>query len=375
MKPLFHSLAALLLLTGTAGAQQGDSVDALVRDFIRQKNIPSAAISVVHHGQVMKSAGYGIVNLELGVPATEHSVFEIGSMTKQITAEALMMLVEEGKLSIEDPLSKYLPGLPEAWSGIRLRHLMTHTSGLHDWEGDSAFSFRREYSTAEFVEFVSRHPLDFPPGSRFGYSNSAYPLLGKVLEKVAGVPYQQFVTDRIFKPAGMLETRFRDNASLVPNRASGYIDQQGTFINGERLRPAILAPNGGVLSTAADMARWNIALGKGVLVKPATMALMMTPTRFNDGSTFGGGGIAWFLSDLQGHRLVVHNGSTAAGFSSVVYRYPEDDLSVVVLFNIDRFDAVNKLAVDIAGFYVPALRAPPAAKRPGAGTAPAVMPR
>src|SRR6185295_4435055 len=133
-----------------------------------------------------KAAGYGMANLELSVPATGHSVFEIGSMSKQVSAEAVMMLVEEGKLGIDDLLSQYLTGLPEAWSGIKLRHLLTHTSGLHDWEGDTAFSYRREYTPSEFIAFVARHPLDFPPGSRWSYTNSAFPLLGLVIEKVAG---------------------------------------------------------------------------------------------------------------------------------------------------------------------------------------------
>lgn len=355
MGPLLRSLVTIVAVASPASAQAQDQVDSYVREFIQRKNIPSAAISVVRHGQVVKAAGYGIANLELGVAATEHSVFEIGSITKQITAEALMILVEEGKLSLDDPLTQYLSGLPDAWSGIRLRHLLTHTSGLPDWESDSAFSYRREYTLPEFVEFVARHPLDFPPGTRFGYSNSAFPLLGKVIEKVSGVPYQQFVTERIFRPAGMVETRFRDNESLVPKRASGYVDRNGTFVNGERLRAAILAPNGGVLSTATDMARWNIALSKGILVRPASLALMMAPTRFNDGSTFPVGGIAWFLSEFRGHKMVLHNGSTVAGFSSVIYRYPDEDLSVVVMLNVDRFDTVNKLAVDVAGFYVPGL--------------------
>jgi D-alanyl-D-alanine carboxypeptidase len=353
MKRLLQCLLAILPFAKAAYAQS-DSVDAFVRDFIGRHKIPGASVSVVHHGGVVKAAGYGLASLELNVAATGHSVFEIGSMSKQVTAEAVMMLVEEGKLGLDDPLSQYLTGLPENWRDIRLRHLLTHTSGLHDWEGDTAFSYRREYTTAEFVAFVARHPLDFPPGSRFAYTNSAFPLLGKVVENVAGVPYERFVTERVFKRAGMVETRFRHASTVVPNHAAGYVDHDGTFENGEPLRPAILAPNGGVLSTAADMARWNIALTKGVLVKPATMALMTTAVRFNDGSSFSGG-IAWFIDDFRGHRMVLHNGSTVAGYSSVIYRYPDDDLSVVVMFNIDRWNAVNVLATNVASFYVPGL--------------------
>ena len=271
MQRFLWCLLAALSLTGPAKAQT-DSVDAFVREFIRRHHIPAAAVSVVHHGRVVKAAGYGLANLELNVAATGHSVFEIGSMSKQVSAEAVMLLAERGQLGLDDPLAKYLPGLPDAWSGIRLRHLLTHTSGLHDWEGDSAFSCRREYTTAEFMEFVARHPLDFPPGSRFAYTNSAFPLLGKVVEKVSGVPYERFVTEQIFKPAGMLETRFRHQADLVPNRAAGY----------------------------ADMARWNIALTNGRIVSPATMDLMTTPIRFNDGTSFSSG-IAWFFDEFRGH--------------------------------------------------------------------------
>jgi CubicO group peptidase (beta-lactamase class C family) len=363
MKVFRQSVIAALSLAGRVGAQQTDSVDTFVREFIRRHNVPAAAISVVHHGRVVKAAGYGLANLELNVPATEHSVFEIGSISKQVSAEAVMMLVEEGKLALDDPLSKYLPGLPHEWSGIRLRHLLTHTSGLPDWEADTAFSYRREYTTAEFVAFVARHPLDFPPGSRFAYTNSAFPLLGKVVEKVSGVPYERFVTERVFKPAGMLETRIRHQPAVVPNHAAGYVDHDGVLENGEPLRPAILAPNGGVLSTAVDMARWNIALTNGVLVKPTTMALMTTPVRFNDGTSFSGG-IAWFLDEFRGHHMVLHNGSTVAGYSSVIYRYLDDDLSVVVLFNIDRWNAVNVLATNVASFYVPGLAMRSLAERP-----------
>jgi len=355
MKHLLSWLPAVLLLASPADAQTG-SVDAFVRGFIRQHNIPGAAISVVHHGKVVKAAGYGMANLELNVAATGHSVFEIGSITKQMSAAAVMILMEEGKLALADSLAAYVSGLPEAWSGIRLRHLLTHTSGLHDWESDTTFSLRREYTPAEFIAFVARHPLDFPPGARFGYTNSAYPFIGMVVEKVAGMPFERFVTERILKPAGMFETRFRHAAEIVPNRASGYVDRAGVLMTGEPLRPAILAPNGFLLSTATDMAKWNIALTKGTVLKKTSMDLMATPTRFNDGSTFAAGGIGWFFGDTKGHRMMVHNGATAAGFSSVIYRYPDDDLSVVVLLNIDRGDTVNALATRVAGFYVAALR-------------------
>ncbi|MEP7344933.1 MAG: serine hydrolase domain-containing protein [Gemmatimonadaceae bacterium] len=362
MKRFLRWCVVMASLASQAKAQS-DSVDAFVRAYIQRHNIPAAAISVVHHGRIVKATGYGVANLELNVPATEHSVFEIGSMSKQISAEAVMMLVEEGKLGLDDPLSQHLTGIPEAWSGIKIRHLLTHTSGLHDWEGDTAFSYRREYTPADFIALVARHPLDFSPGTKFAYTNSAFPLLGIVVEKVSGMPYKRFVTERIFKPAGMIETRFRNQAEVVPNHAAGYVDNNGVFENGEPHRPSILAPNGGVLSTASDMARWNIALSSGTLLKKATAQQMLVPVRFNDGSSFSGG-IAWFLDEYRGHHMVLHNGSTVAGFSSVIYRYLDDDLSVVVLLNIDRWNAVNVLAVNVASFYVSGLAMRSLAERP-----------
>lgn len=357
-------LPLLLVATlATAAQPQGDSVDAYVRGFMERRKIPGAAVSVVHHGKIVKAAGYGMANLELNVPATEHSVFEIGSISKQFCAEAVMMLVADGRIALDDPLRRYLPEVPEAWSGITIRHLLTHTSGLRDWEGDSAFSYRREYTTSEFIAFVARHPLDFAPGSRFAYTNSAFPLLGKVVEKVTGVSYERFVAERIFRPAGMVETYFKHHANIVPNHTGGYVDEGGTLVNGEPLRPVILAPNGGIMSTATDMARWHIALSNGTLLTPATMAAMLVPVRLNDGSVFSGG-IAWFLDEFRGHRFVLHNGSTVAGYSSVVYRYLTDDLSVTILFNIDRWNAVNVLAINVASFFVPGLAMRSLAERP-----------
>lgn len=353
MKRVFLALLLLVLESGSAIGQASarpDSLDAIVREFIRARNIPGAAIAVLQHGHTVKTAGYGIANLEMNVGVSAHSVFEIGSMTKQFTATAVMMLVDSGRLSLEDSLTQFIPDLPDAWHGIRLRHLLRHTSGLHDWEGDSAFSFRRQYSLREFVSFVARHPLDFEPGRRFSYTNSAYPLLGAVVERVSGVRYERFVEDRIFKPAGMVESRFRREGEIVPRRASGFVERNGVLMHGEPLRPSILAPNGLILSTAADMQRWMLAQRNNSLLRSATAELMVTPTQFNDSTIFKGGGVAWFFTTSDGRRAMVHNGSTVAGFSSVIYRYPDDDLSIVVLLNIDRGDAVNVLATAIARY-------------------------
>ena len=325
-----------------------------VRGFLQRRHIPSAAVAVVRDGRIIHAAGYGLANLELDVPATERTRYEIGSISKQFTAEAIMMLVEEGKLGLDDPIGQYLKDIPSAWSGIAVRHLLTHTSGLHDWERESDFSYRREYTPAEFIRLIGGYPLDFPPGDRFSYTNSAFPLLGLIVEAVTATRYERFVAERIFGPAGMTDTLFKHPEDIVKNRSGGYVDRDGVLRNGEPLRPGIIAPNGGIMSTAVDLAKWDIALSKGVLVKPETLDRMTAPIRLNDGKPYNAG-IAWFIDTYRGHRLLLHNGSTVAGYSSVVYRYPGEKLGVAVLLNVDRWNAVNILATRVAAFFVPGL--------------------
>ncbi|HEU5217246.1 MAG TPA: serine hydrolase domain-containing protein [Gemmatimonadales bacterium] len=347
-------LAALSFAGGARQAVPPDRIDRLVRSFIERHHIPSAAIAVVRDERVIKVAGYGRSRLELNAPAGPHTVYEIGSITKQFTAEAVLLLVAEGKVDLQAPISRYLPTVPDAWRAITVRHLLTHTSGLPDWEGPGLLDFHREYTAAEYIQLIGSHPLDFEPGAQWSYTNSAFPLLGLMIEAVTGRPYERFVTSRILEPAGMTESRFRHPAEVVPNRAAGYIDSAGRFRNGEPLRPRLLAPNGGILSTAGDMARWDIALSRGAILPQTTLDQMAAPVRLNDGRTFSVG-MGWFLDSFRGHRFLLHNGSTAAGFSSVIYRYPGDRLFVVVLMNIDRGGLVNQLATAIADLVLPGL--------------------
>jgi CubicO group peptidase (beta-lactamase class C family) len=354
-----HAFSALLLLAGGRGDPPDDSIDRFVREFIARHRIPSAAIAVVHNGRVVKSAGYGQASLELPAVATDSTVYEIGSITKQFTAEVVMLLASEGKIDLAAPIATYLDGLPDAWARITVRHLLTHTSGLPDWEGAGTLSFRREYTGAEFIQLIASRPLDFAPGDKWAYTNSAFPLLGMIMEKVTGESYEQLVTKRILAPAGMTRTRFRRAREVVPNRAAGYVDSSGVFLAGEPLRPRILLPNGGILSTAGDMAKWDMALARGAIIPGAIFDRMATPITLNDGKTVAFAGTGWFVNAVNGHRALIHNGATAAGYSSVIYHYPEDHLFVVVLLNIDRGDKVNELATAIAGLVVPAVKSAP----------------
>ena len=340
-----------------------DETDQYLSAFIRKYRIPALSVGVFRNGEVVKVAGYGTANLELGTPATGESVYEIGSITKQFTAEAVMMLVEENKIGLDDRLGKYLPRTPPEWGQITIRHILTHTSGLKDWDGTGALSYRREYTPAEYIDVVAASPLEFAPGSQSAYTSAGYPLLGLVIQQVAGVPYEQFVTERIFHALGMRQTRFKHPPDIVAHRASGYVDAGGEFRHGEPLRPTMIAPSGGILTTVVDLARWDAALWSGRLLKPATLDLMRQPARLNDGKP-GVSGIAWFSDVFHGHALVLHNGSTVAGFSSVIYHYLSDRLTVAVLCNIDRWNAVNVAAQHVAGLFVPGVSISSLAERP-----------
>lgn len=337
------------------GERPPDPIDRYVGAFLAEHRIPSAAIAIVRNNRVLKLAGYGQASLELNASAGPHTVYEIGSITKQFTAEVVLLLVAEGKLDLAAPITRYLASLPAQWNTITVRQLLTHTSGLPDWEGPGLLDFRREYSPAEFIQLIASRPPDFPPGDQWSYTNSAFPLLGMMIEAVSGKPYEQVVSERILQPAGMRETRFQHNGEVVPNRAAGYVDSAGVFLNGAPFRPRLLAPNGGILSSAADMAKWDLALTRGRLVNASTFEEMATPVVLNDGHRFNAG-MAWFVDTLRSHRMLIHNGSTAAGYSSVIYLYPEDRLFVAVLLNIDRGAAVNEMATAIAGLVIPGLQ-------------------
>lgn len=346
------TVIALFFLALLSPSAWADKIDVYAHAFIAERNIPGLSLAVVRNGKLVKAAGYGFANLELRVPARPETVYEIGSITKQFTAEAIMLLVEEGKLNLDDTLGLRLEGIPAAWRPLTLRQMMSHTSGLKDWEGAKLLSFRREYSAADFIALMAQYPLDFKPGESWAYTNTSYPLLGLVITKASGEPYDTFVANRILKPLGMDATIFARPEDIVPNRASGYVDQDGRLRRGELLRPRIVEPNGGIFSTVLDMAKWEHVLYTEQLLKKVSLAEMQTPVRLRNGQATPSG-LGIFVDTFHGHRLLAHNGSTPGGFSSVFYHYPDDHLTVVVLSNIDRGDAVNVIATHVADFYVP----------------------
>jgi CubicO group peptidase (beta-lactamase class C family) len=344
-------LVGAAMLPGTAAS---DRVDDYVRDQIKSRRIPGLSLAVVVRGKLVKAEGYGVASLELDVPATRETVYEIGSISKQIAADAILLLVEDGKLRLDDPISRYLDDAPPAWAPITIRHVLTHTAGLADFDsGNIGFSYRREYTPREFVALLAAQPLQFAAGTRWMYTN-AFPLLGMVVERVSGQPYTAFVERRIFAPLEMRSARFKREGDVVPHRADGYVIKDGIFRRGEPLRPMVIAPNGGVMINVVDFARWDIAITTRRLLQEQSLRELTTPVRLADGRTVSHG-LGWFMDTFNGHEFGAHWGTTVAGYSAVIRRYVNDGVTVIALANVDEGGgfAVDAISKAVANVYVP----------------------
>lgn len=360
-------VVALLIGSCAPISAEADKIDDYVSGEMGRRHIPGLSLAIVRDGRITKAQGYGFANLELKARATKETVYEIGSNTKQFTAAAIMMLVEDGKVRLEDTITKYFPEAPEAWQGITIRHLLSHTSGIQNhvavphWL--DVFRTNLAFETApprnELLKMFFKLPLEFRPGETWAYDNTGYYLLGIIIEQVSGKSYWQFLDDRIFKPLGMNATRSTDPQPIVPNRASGYGWKNDHFENRPVLLPAIAFSAGSLLSTVEDMVKWDAALYAEKLLKKSSLDQMWTATM-----AYGGAdapfnyGFGWFIDSYHDHRLVQHSGGTP-GFSSVIYRFVDDKLTIIILTNHgDRI--VDQLAIDLAGICLPALKRPEA---------------
>lgn len=362
-------LRALVLLLIAAGAAHADDVDEFVKRVMRERHIPAVSIAVVRNGAVIKTAAYGTANLEHGIPARAETVFKIGSVSKQFLSAGIMLLAQDGKLSVSDKLSKYLEGTPAGWEDITLRHLLTHTSGLvRESPGFDPWKIQPDI---DVIKAAYPAPLLFKTGSNYEYSNVGYYALAEIIHKVSGKPWDVFLNERLFAPLGMSQTRPTTAAEIIPNRASGYIWNMDKFTNADNW--TTLRPSGAFMSTASDMAKWEAALQTNRILTESSKAQMWTPVQLNDGRTYPYG-FAWELDDFPpggfttGVTSIRHEG-TIPGFRAAFTRLPQQGISVIVLSNLDRA-ALDSVVAGIAVHYVPELmpaaqkRWEPAALRP-----------
>lgn len=344
-------LFALLLLA------QSDTtpINRFVQAEMERQHIPGLSLAVLRGDQVLVARGYGYANVELHVPASDSTVYQSGSMGKQFTAALVEMLVDDHLLRLDDSIVRWFPEGATVWSGITVRHLLTHTSGVAEYT-DSTFDYRKDYTEDQLVKFAASRPLDFRPGERWSYSNTGYLLLGVLIHRVTGRFYGDLLRDSVFQPLGMRDSRVISEADIVPNRAAGYRLESGALQNQEWVAPSLnTTADGALYFTIRDLTRWAVALNHRRVPSPAALDTAWTPVRLNDGATYPYG-FGWGIFNQRGHLRIAHSGSWQ-GFKTVIARYPESGITVIVLANLAQAQ-VSAIAFGIAGMLDTALAAP-----------------
>ncbi len=318
-----------------AAADPTAAIDAQLRAAFPADQ-PGAAVIVVRDGRVLFRKAYGMADLELGVPLQPDMVFRLGSITKQFTATAILMLAEEGKLTLQDPIEKHLPGYPTQGHVITIEHLLTHTSGIQSYTDMPGWMTSRILSpmtVTELVDGFKKEPMQFAPGERFVYNNSAYILLGAVVEKASGKAYEAFVRERIFQPLGMTSSYYGSTEAIIPKRVPGYTKEGDQPRNARYLSMTQPYSAGSLASTVDDLARWDASLYAESILKRSSLEGAWTPYVLKSGKATGYG-YGWAVSTLRGRRAVDHGGGIF-GFSTYAVRMPDERLYVAVLCNSD----------------------------------------
>ena len=331
---LLPILCLLAVLTVPCLAQEDPAAEAKIDRVIKQhmfaQKIPGISLAVVREGHIVLLKSYGLANVEHQVPVKPETIFQTGSIGKQFTAAAVMILVQENKLSLDDKISKYFPDAPATWKNITVRHLLTHTSGFGDYPSD--LDLRRDYTEAEFFASFKKAPLDFAAGSSWNYSNVGFVTLGMLIRKVTGKFYGDFLQERIFQPLGMTTARVISEADIVPNRAAGYRLVKNVLKNQEWVSPSMnTTADGALYVSILDLAKWDAALNTDRPLTQASRAQIWTPVRLNNGATKDYG-FGWHLAELHGHRMVFHGGAWQ-GFKSFIIRFLDTKLTLIYLAN------------------------------------------
>lgn len=341
------------------------AVDSLADETLRGGKAPALSIAVVRGGDTIVMKGYGMADLENDVPATAQTVYRIGSVTKQFTSAAVMQLVEQGKIGLDDEITKYIPGFPTRGRRILVRHLLNHTSGIASYtDVGPAFATRATLSLPHdsLLAIVRDDSLLFEPGTHFYYNNTGYYMLGMILERVAGKPYGDYLHDRLFAPLGLSSTVYCGTAPIVKRRAHGYQRTATGFVNADYLNMDIPFAAGSLCSTVGDLSTWARALASSRVVSATSYAQMTTPVTLPSGRpmTYGFG---LGSRTLGTHRVIEHGGGIN-GFISQLSLYPDDSLVVAVLANSSPAPS-SELAEDIArvALGMPPRRAPESAKK------------
>jgi len=299
---------------------------------------PGVTVLIRHQGKVIYHKGFGMANIEQGVEMDPGHVFRIGSITKQFTACAILKLEEEGKLSLEDDIKKYLPDYPTEGHKINIKHLLTHTSGIKSYTSMDKWTpeiQRKDFEPLELIEYFQADSLEFKPGEKFAYNNTAYFILGYIIEKVSGISYEEYIETKFFKPLGMENSYYGHPDEVVTMRVSGYQREDGKLINAPYLSMTQPYSAGSLLSTVEDLDKWYRAVFAGEVVKPESLKKAHTPYVLNNGKETGYG-YGWFLGKRLDRRTIEHGGGINGSLTKDLY-FPEDDLFIAVFSNSTSF--------------------------------------
>ena len=339
-------LAAVLLLQVPMAAVQAAPVaaavdqavaariDAMVAPYYKARD-PGATLIVTKDGKTLLRKAYGMADVANEVPMQPGATMRLGSITKQFTSAAILMLAEEGKLSVSDPINKFLPDYPMHGKNITIEHLLTHTSGIVSYTNKPNFmeQMNKNLSVAQMIDSFKDDPLQFEPGARYAYNNSGYFLLGAIIEKVSGQPYASFVEQRIFTPLGMRHSAYEGQERDLSQRAAGHSQEKGNFEPSASLSMSQPYAAGSLVSTVDDLARWDAAVSSGKLLKAASWAQAFKPYTLTDGKSTNYG-YGWAVGKLRGATVIAHGGGIN-GFSTYALRIPEKNIYVALLSNAD----------------------------------------
>lgn len=349
--------AAMWMAMLAATATHADAIDDYVNQELARQRVPGVAVGIMQHGELVRAAGYGFANIEHRVPVHADTIFQSGSVGKQFTAVAVMVLVEDGKVKLDESIRTYLPKAPKTWQPITVRHMLTHTSGINS---DPGFDLRKDYSEDELLDVIYKIKLDFAPGERWSYSNTAYALLGLMIHKVTGnQTYGEVLAKRVFGPLRMSTARVISDRDIVPNRAAGYDVTDKEILNQEWVgATGNSTADGSLYLTVLDFAKWDAGLRARKILEPESWAEIYKPVRLNSGKTFPYG-FGWSLEQTPGERGAYQHGGSWQGFRTFFIRYLDDEISIVVLANGSSADP-ETIARGVAARYEPKLQLPPA---------------
>lgn len=351
MKTILKSFIIFFIIASSGSSAQNleAKIDNLITAKFKPEN-PGAVFLAVKKGKVVYRKAFGMADLELNVKMKPEFVFEIGSMTKQFTAVSILMLAEQGKLKLDDEITKFIPDYPTNGNRITIHHLLTHTSGIKDFTSMKSIRdiARRDLSPKELVDFFKNEPIDFKPGDQYKYCNSGYVLLGYIIEIVSGQTYEEFITQNIFKKIGMENSYYASHDKIIKNRVSGYRDKEG-YVNTNYISFSIPYASGSIMSTVDDLLKWQNAINTNIVLSPVFTEKAFTNYQLNNG-TYIDYGYGWHLEKVK-NKIVREHGGSIFGFKSMGVYEPTEGVYVVGLSNCEC-NSPTSITKDIATLLI-----------------------